>query len=139
MRLAEIDSTHFVGNCPGDASLQARDARSDHPNEWVDLVSRKRLQPDTVHRYRVNDDREFTHVRLDVFPDGGLARVRIIGEVSDEVHDELALRWFNALTEAHAEWVGVSAGLDLAQAAKLAASRPLAHAEDLPEGVTRLR
>ena len=139
VRLAEIDSTHFVGNCPGEASLQGRDARSAQPDTWSDLVSLKRLQPDTVHRYRVMDDREFTHVRLDVFPDGGLSRVRIIGEVSDETHDELALRWFNALTEAHAEWVGVSAGLDIALAAKLAAARPLARAQDLPPGVTRPR
>ena len=119
--------------------LRGRDARSANPDEWLDLVPRKRLQPDTNHRYRVSDDREFTHVRMDVFPDGGLARVRIFGEVSDETHDELALRWFNALTEAHAEWVGVSAGLDLAEAAKLAAARPLTQATHLPRGVTRDR
>jgi allantoicase len=139
VRLAEIDSTHFVGNCPGEASLRGRDARSANPDEWLDLVPRKRLQPDTNHRYRVSDDREFTHIRMDVFPDGGLSRVRIFGEVSDETHDELALRWFNALTDAHAEWVGVSAGLDLAEAAKLAASRPLTQATHLPRGVTRDR
>ena len=91
------------------------------------------------HRYRVSDDREFTHIRMDVVPDGGLTRVRIFGEVPDETHDELALRWFNALTDAHAEWVGVSAGLDLAEAAKLAASGPLTQATHLPRGVTRDR
>lgn len=139
VRLAEIDSTHFVGNCPREASLQGRDARSSRPDEWFDLVPLKRLQPDTVHRYRVSDERELTHVRLDVYPDGGLARVRVFGEVSDATHDELALRWFNALTPAHAEWVGISAGLDAAASAKLAAGRPLAQAGDLPPGVTRDR
>ena len=139
VRLAEIDSTHFVGNCPREASLQGRDARSARADDWCDLVPLKRLQPDTVHRYRVSVDREFTHVRLDVYPDGGLARVRVFGEVSDGTHDELALQWFNALTQAHAEWVGISAGLDAPTSAKLAAARPLAQAGDLPPGVTRDR
>ena len=139
VRLAEIDSTHFVGNCPGEASLQGRDARSANPQEWFDIVARTRLQPDTVHRYRVAQDREFTHARLDVFPDGGLARVRLYGEVSDETDDDLALRWFNGLTDAHATRVGIGAGLESGRAAELSASRPLARAADLPPGVTRAR
>ena len=138
VRLAELDSTHFVGNCPGETSLQGRDARSSNPDEWFDLVARTRLQPDTVHRYRVSEDREVTHVVMNVYPDGGLARVRLFGEVSDEIHDELALRWFNALTDAHAAAVARAAGATEDEATKLAAARPLTQATDVPPGITRI-
>ena len=138
VRLAELDSTHFVGNCPGETSLQGRDARSSSPDEWFDLVARTRLQPDTVHRYRVSEDREVTHVVMNVYPDGGLARVRLFGEVSDEIHDELALRWFNALTDAHAAAVARAAGATEDEASKLAAARPLIKATDVPPGITRV-
>ena len=138
VRLAELDSTHFVGNCPGETSLQGRDARSSNPDEWFDLVARTRLQPDTVHRYRVSEDREVTHVVMNVYPDGGLARVRLFGEVSDGIHDELALRWFNALTDAHAAAVARAAGATADDASKLAAARPLTQPTDVPPGITRV-
>jgi allantoicase len=141
IRLAELDTTHFVGNAPGQASVRGRAAYRDGDGveNWLDLVSRRALQPDTLHRVRVTQPQEITHVRLDVFPDGGLARLRLFGEVSDDVHDELALRWFNALTARHAEGVATEAGLDPTEAAKLAAARPLTQARDLPPGVTRDR
>ena len=138
-RLAEVDTMHFVGNCPGEISLRGRDARSDREDDWIDLVSRRPVQPDTVHRFRVTEEREITHLRLDVFPDGGLSRLRLFGEVTDSIHDELALRWFNSLTVAHADSVAVAAGADPARAAILAAGRPIAAAADLPRGVTRDR
>jgi allantoicase len=138
-RLAELDTTYFVGNAPGELSLVGRNERSARPDEWFELVSKRRIQPDTVHRFRVTHPDEITHIRLDVFPDGGMARVRLFGEVTDDIHDELALRWFNGLTQAHAEQVAVDAGSTAAEAAKLAAARPLTQATDLPDGVTRVR
>ncbi len=47
------------------------------------LLPRTRLQPDTAHRFRV-DGAEATHVRLDIFPDGGVARLRLFGSVTAE-------------------------------------------------------
>ena len=47
----------------------------------MELVPRTRLQPDTRHLFRVADPATpVTHVRLDVFPDGGLARLRVYGD-----------------------------------------------------------
>ena len=63
--------------------------------------------------------------------------MRVLGEVTDETHHELALRWFNGLTAAHAGSVAVDAGAGAA--VKLAALRPLTQAKDLPKGVTRHR
>ena len=47
---------------------------------WFELLPRTRLQPDTRHRFLV-DEAAGPHVRLDVYPDGGMARLRVWGEV----------------------------------------------------------
>ena len=129
VRLAELDTSYFVGNAPGWASLRAVDARAadpDDPAVWTELLGRTRLLPDTRHRFRLPGQAEATHVRLDVFPDGGMARVRLHGELAPAARAELALRFLNLLPEAHARQVLVAdGGLEEAEAARLAAARPL--------------
>ncbi len=73
IRLVELDTSHFKGNAPGWASVRVRAG-----GDWVDLLPRTRLQPDTRHRFRV-DGPEATHARLDIYPDGGMARLRLVG------------------------------------------------------------
>ena len=129
VRLAELDTSYFLGNAPGWASLRAVDARAADPADpaaWAELLLRTRLLPDTRHRFRLAGRAEATHVRLDVFPDGGMARVRLHGELAPAARTELALRFLNLLPEAHARRVLVAdGGLEEAEAARLAGSRPL--------------
>ncbi len=73
----EIDTGYYVGNAAGWAALSGRDERGADPEAWFELVPRTRLQPDAVHRLVVDTPRPATHVRLDVFPDGGIARLRL--------------------------------------------------------------
>src|SRR5205807_9512696 len=42
------------------------------------------LQPDTAHRFRLPADRPVTHVRLDIVPDGGVARFRLYGQLTQD-------------------------------------------------------
>jgi len=89
LREVEIDTSYYVGNAPGEAALTGIDSRAatlGDPHAWVPVLERTRLQPDTRHRIRV-DTGPITHVRLDVYPDGGVARLRLLGEVDP---DELA-------------------------------------------------
>jgi allantoicase len=74
VRRVEIDTSYFVGNAPGWASLTGDDE--------VVLVPRTRLQPDTRHFFVVDDQTPVSRVRLDVFPDGGVARLRVWGELA---------------------------------------------------------
>jgi allantoicase len=95
VRLAEIDTLHYRGNAPGAASLSAIDARHarlSDPGAWSVLLPRTPLQPDTAHRFLV-DGEAATHVRLDVFPDGGVARLRLFGSVADDGLADLERRW----------------------------------------------
>jgi allantoicase len=82
IELAELDTSHFKGNAPGRASLRGVDVRSgslDEPGDWFELLAPTRLAPDTAHRFPVPAGRAATHVRLDIFPDGGMARLRLYG------------------------------------------------------------
>jgi allantoicase len=111
VHLAELDTTHFKGNAPGAAALRGVDARSaalDDESAWTPLLPRTRLQPDTRHRFRLPPSGPVTHVRLDIFPDGGMARLRLHG--TPEL-DELGQRWFAALPPAQAARVLADAGL----------------------------
>ncbi|UPK73485.1 allantoicase [Nocardioidaceae bacterium SCSIO 66511] len=78
VRRAELDTSYFVGNAPGWASLSGRDGDSD----WFELLPRTGLQPDTPHRFWLDGAAPATHVRLDVYPDGGLARLRLHGHAT---------------------------------------------------------
>jgi allantoicase len=95
-RLAELDTTHFKGNAPGAAALRGIDARASAPGDeaaWVPLLERTRLQPDTRHRFPLGGGHEVTHVRLDVYPDGGMARLRLFGELTAGGRLALERRW----------------------------------------------
>ena len=84
-RRVVVDTTHFVGNAPAGArvlgihSPAARPA-AEEPG-WVELLPRARLQPDTRHVFPVAAGPPVTHARLDVYPDGGLGRFHVWGEL----------------------------------------------------------
>jgi allantoicase len=78
IELADLDTRHFKGNAPGRASLRGMDERAGAA-DWFELLPAVPLAPDTPHRFPVSPGRAATHVRLDIFPDGGMARLRLFG------------------------------------------------------------
>ncbi|GIF70341.1 putative allantoicase [Asanoa ishikariensis] len=95
IRLAELDTSHFKGNAPGAAALRGVDERKADPADesaWRDLLPHTPLRPDTRHRFEVRTD-PVTHVRLDIHPDGGMARLRLHGHLDDGVLDTLRAAW----------------------------------------------
>jgi allantoicase len=88
-RWVEIDTSYFVGNAPGWVTLQGAGDLGD----WHELLPRTRVQPDTRHRFLVTRPMPVSQVRLDVFPDGGLARLRVHGELTPESLAALHARW----------------------------------------------
>jgi allantoicase len=82
IELADLDTRWFKGNAPGQASLRGVDTRTgslDEPADWFDLLPAVPLTPDTPHRFPITAGPAATHVRLDIFPDGGMARLRLHG------------------------------------------------------------
>ena len=86
VRGVDIDTSWFKGNYPPHASVEAASFEW-HPSEaelesadWVTLVEKSPIKGDTDNYFDVTDERRFTHVRLSIFPDGGVARFRVHGE-----------------------------------------------------------
>jgi allantoicase len=88
IRRIEVDTTHFKGNAPGSCSLDAsRMAGPTAPAAggaiWQPLLPRTALQPHTRHAFEdgIADVDAATHVRLNIYPDGGVARLRLFGRI----------------------------------------------------------
>ena len=87
--VAELDTSWFLHNAPGWATLRGRSG----PGAWFDLLPRVPLRPDTRHRFVLADAPPATAVRLDIHPDGGMARLRLHGPLTDAGRAHLTTRW----------------------------------------------
>jgi allantoicase len=88
IRHVEIDTSYFLGNAPGWIRLAAGSSGTGR-----ELLGRTRVQPDTRHRFMVGSDEPVTGIRLDVIPDGGLARLRVFGELTQDALADARARW----------------------------------------------
>jgi allantoicase len=92
--LAEIDTSGYIGNSPGMAALRGNIGGPwEADSSWAPLLPRTSLLPDTPHRFRVRPSSAYDLVRLDVFPDGGVARLRLYGSLTPEGLAEVRRRW----------------------------------------------
>lgn len=95
IRRIELDTSYFVGNAAGWAAVSVADCGDGVPGDgdWTELLPRTRLQPDTRHILPFDSAAPATHVRVDVFPDGGFARIRVHGEVTEDGLQLRQNRW----------------------------------------------
>ena len=97
----DIDTSHFTGNYPPAASIEAclTEGEPGTDTEWVELLAPLKLAGNTHHYPAVSDPRIWSHIRLNIYPDGGIARLRVYGEVArdwsqrggDTLYDLLAI------------------------------------------------
>jgi allantoicase len=128
VRRVIIDTAHFKYNASAAVTLScsATDVLpGDDPGDWLPLLDRVRLQPDTRHVFDLDDADPVTFVRLDAFPDGGISRVRLIGVVDAAARRAAGYEWFNALPDGQAAQCLTAAGLGREQAADVVRKRPL--------------
>jgi len=79
----DIDTSHFNGNQPTHASLEGCFSRS-KPNKktkWTRLLGKKKLGPNKNHNFKSQNKSTFNYIRLNIFPDGGVARLRLYGKI----------------------------------------------------------
>jgi allantoicase len=102
VQAVEVDTAHFKGNFPESCALAGCTPPPDVAADdwaWRELVPRTPLEADHVHRFApVVDVGPVTHVRLAIFPDGGVSRLRLYGEPSAEGLRAAGLERLNALT-----------------------------------------
>jgi allantoicase len=87
----EIDTSHFKGNFPESCSLEVASAPHDLVDPaaldalpWKEILARTKLQADSQHVYKKEliDAGEITHARFHIYPDGGVARLRLFGTLT---------------------------------------------------------
>jgi allantoicase len=85
-----VDTAFFRGNYPASCSIEGTSMRSDASveslleAEWRPLLNQSTLQGDSENRFEIHSTDAVTHLRLNIFPDGGVARLRVHGEVVPE-------------------------------------------------------
>lgn len=96
----EVDTTNFKGNHPDTCSLEVSVTRGTDTDEarWSEAVSSQKLGPHGRFAFPVEPPMPATQVRLNIHPDGGVARLRVFGRVRDEGWRTFGVRWLNALT-----------------------------------------
>ena len=77
LRTIDVDTSHFLGNFPPHCSLDA----SNNAREWTPVLGKVGLEGGNHNLFDIASGDRFTHVRLNIFPDGGVARLRVYGEV----------------------------------------------------------
>jgi len=140
VRRLELDTNHFRGNYPDTASVEALlapdatlEALTDPAAPWRPLLARTKLQAHTRHFYEdtLAALGPVSHLRLQVYPDGGVSRMRVHCELDRAARLSLGLRRLNTLPPAEAEDDLLRCTGARKVASGLAAVRPFASPESL--------
>ena len=99
-RRVELDTSHFKGNYPDACSLEAY-----VDGEWTELLPRTKLLADTLHVFidELLPAGAATRLRLNVFPDGGVARMRVYGTATERGRAGAAARFLDTRTDDRAQ------------------------------------
>jgi allantoicase len=92
IRGLDVDTNHFVGNFPESCSVEACEVEGEPSEEvlatdearWTEILPRSKLRGGSRNLFPVTSERRWTHLRLNIYPDGGVARLRVHGEVRAE-------------------------------------------------------
>ena len=78
----DIDTSHFRGNHPPSASLEGCYCSTGEPSDstlWDEVLGSVDLEQDSHHLFDISSDKTYSHLRLNIYPDGGVARLRVYG------------------------------------------------------------
>lgn len=80
----DINTAHFTGNYPPYARVEACASESDPTDgddtAWEEILPKVNLSPDAHHYHTCKSQKVWTHIRLHIDPDGGIARLKVYGE-----------------------------------------------------------
>ncbi|MBD1174866.1 allantoicase [Pelagibacterales bacterium SAG-MED01] len=79
-----VDTSHFNGNQPTMISIEGANSNSNKINnlKWVSILKKKKIKANRHHLYSVKNKKIFTHIKFNIFPDGGVARLRLYGSIA---------------------------------------------------------
>ncbi len=80
IRGIDLDTSHFTGNFPPAAGLEAcylANGDPDASTNWRSVLPATNLKGNSHHYFEVDSERAVSHLRVNLYPDGGLARLRV--------------------------------------------------------------
>ena len=80
----DIDTSYFSGNQPSKISLEACFSKKKLPSnnsKWITIIKKKSTKANSHHFFYIKNKSIFTHIKLNIYPDGGIARIRIYGSM----------------------------------------------------------
>ena len=80
----DVDTSHFNGNQPGMISIEGANSNSNKINQfkWMSILPKKKTKANSHHFFSINNKKIFTHIKFNIFPDGGVARLRLYGSIA---------------------------------------------------------
>ena len=80
----DVDTSYFNGNQPAMISIEGTNSSSNKISQlnWQPLLSKKKTQANSHHFFSINSKKIFTHIKFNIFPDGGVARLRLFGLIA---------------------------------------------------------
>ena len=78
----DVDTSYFSGNHPSKISLEACYSKKKLPkknSKWTTIIKKTSTKANSHHYFNIKSKSVFSHVKLNIFPDGGVARLRIYG------------------------------------------------------------
>lgn len=87
IKALDIDTTFFTGNYPASAAVEACYTPTGNLNnvKWQNILENNVLGPSNHHIFTIENEQVFTHIRLNIYPDGGVARFKVYGEVQIQI------------------------------------------------------
>ena len=84
IKKVDVDTSHFNGNQPAMVSIEGANSSSHKINhlKWQTLLSKKKTKANSHHYFTVNSKKVFTHIKFNIFPDGGVARLKLYGSIA---------------------------------------------------------
>ena len=100
IRRIELDTNHFKGNFPDTCSIDA----SIDGREWREILLRTKMQAHTRHMFidELDASGPASYVRLNVYPDGGVARMRVYGTATEAARGAAVTQRIDALPKSRA-------------------------------------
>jgi len=80
----DVDTSHFNGNQPDMISIEGAYSNSNKISQlkWQPLLTKKKTKANSNHFFLINNKNIFTHIKFNIFPDGGVARLRLHGSIA---------------------------------------------------------
>ena len=83
IKTADLDTSFFNGNQPEYAQLEGCYANNNNIKKikWIKITKKQKIKANSNNLFKTLNSKTFTHIKLNIYPDGGVARLRLFGNI----------------------------------------------------------